>query len=419
MKKLQNELHRVLGEVPRQILSEMISEKLCAAGVTLSNSQTRRLESRILDDDSVGDTIEMSFRRWQWWKKTTVDLEFTQEDCDKIERDFDRFINEELGALIKSISAELAVEIFATLKKNWPQEFRRQSRDYKSFRKRLADRWGNALAALRMLLTISREFGETINHDLRSHEGTVDWHLIEVMTRLHARACQVTEEVVCLLEAGLADGAMARWRTLHEIAAVALLMDMHGEELAERYVSHEIVESRRAAKQYEKYYGRLGQEAPDQSEIQNVERSYAAVIAKFGREFRSQYGWAAHHLGNPNPNFSDIEIASKIDHLRPYYKMASYNVHANPKGMYFKLGLLSEADVLLAGPSNAGLIDPGHSAAISLMQISVAVGMLDLTLDNLVIMQIMSTLVDEVGQAFEDAGIRLEQDEEEITKNGG
>ena len=47
------------------------------------------------------------------------------------------------------------------------------------------------------------------------------------------RACQVTDEIICLLENGFADGAMARWRTLHEIAVVAVVISQHGENLCD------------------------------------------------------------------------------------------------------------------------------------------------------------------------------------------
>ena len=39
----------------------------------------------------------------------------------------------------------------------------------------------------------------------------------------------------------------------------------------------------------------------------------------------SDYGWASHHLGNPQPTFKDIERAAGIDHLRAHYRMASHN----------------------------------------------------------------------------------------------
>ena len=69
--------------------------------------------------------------------------------------------------------------------------------------------------------------------------------------------------------------------------------------------------------------------------------------------------------------FADIEKASGLDHLRPYYKMASHNVHANPRGISFHLGLSDGSDILLAGPSSYGLTDPAHGAAMSVHQATI------------------------------------------------
>jgi Family of unknown function (DUF5677) len=100
----------------------------------------------------------------------------------------------------------------------------------------------------------------------------------DVLLRLHARACQITEEIICLLESGFADGAMARWRTMHEITAVSSLMNRHGEDLAERYIAHQIVEARGAALQYRQQQERLGQE-PMTEDFAKIEDRYKAAIA--------------------------------------------------------------------------------------------------------------------------------------------
>jgi hypothetical protein len=49
-----------------------------------------------------------------------------------------------------------------------------------------------------------------------------------------------------------------------------------------------------------------------------------------------------------------------------------------------KLGILAESQVILAGPSNAGLADPGHGAALSLSRVTAALVGLQQppTLDN-------------------------------------
>src|SRR5260370_36714366 len=104
-----------------------------------------------------------------------------------------------------------------------------------------------------MMLTMSRELGDSVNREIRqSPDASSRRHLIDVLARSHARACQIVEEILCLLECGLSDGAMARWRTLHEVAVVASFVATHGEDLAERYVSHQAVESKRAADDYQK-----------------------------------------------------------------------------------------------------------------------------------------------------------------------
>jgi hypothetical protein len=145
-----------------------------------------------------------------------------------------------------------------------------------------------------------------------------------------------------------------------------------------------------------------------------VEKAFNTVIAKYGPDFgKGDYGWAGHHLRKTKPTFKDIEAAVNIDHFRAYYRMASHNVHANPKGVFFKLGMLAESQVLLAGPSNAGLADPGHGAALSLSRVTAALVGLQQpsTLDNNVALLMMVQLGDEIGEAFGAAHERLEADD--------
>ncbi len=250
MDTLHKELDRLLGNVPRHMLSEMIRKKVRTQGVNLSESELTRFVDHVLDDGS--DTF--TFRHWQWWNRKIATVEITKEDVEAIKKNLEWFLDEKCEDLVQSVISDLSSEVLSSLKQSWPRQSRRQLRDMKSFRKRLAARWGNALEPLRMLLTIAREFGESLHHELGNREENKEPHLAAVLTRLQARGCQVTEEIICLLSAGLADGAMARWRTLHEIAVVALLMDTHGEELAERYVLHEVVESRDAAKKFEEFH---------------------------------------------------------------------------------------------------------------------------------------------------------------------
>jgi len=411
MRILQDAIEKFLQDLPEQALAALIEKKLTAQGVKLSARQRKLLTRKLMESDA--DNLRLW--NWKWWDHRHITLEFTQEDIDQIGQNFTEFADKRLPQVLESATYDLAGKILADLKRRWPAYSREQRRDLSTFRKRLYDRWKIPLEALRMLVTMSRELGDSVNREIRPlPDAAKRRHLIDVLARSHARTCQIAEEILALLEAGFSDGAMARWRTMHEIAVVASFIAANGEDLAERYVLHQAVESNRAAEEYQKCQPRLGYEPLAEKELKAVKKAYDAVIAKYGPEFaKGDYGWAGHHLGKTKPTFKEIEAAVHIDHFRAHYRLASHNVHANPKGVFFALGMLPESQVLLAGPSNAGLADPGHGAAISLSRVTAALVGLQQppTLDNNVALLMIVQLVDEIGEAFGDAHERLEADE--------
>jgi hypothetical protein len=406
MDTLGQALHEVLRNAPYEAFAEIVVTKLAGQGVTLTTRERRRLVEHLKSN-----AVEVfQFRNWRWWEKRSIKIEVTAEEVKALHAGFTEFLEDHLPEMIESTADDLSASILKTLNRRWPAEYRAESREMRGFQRRLHQRWGGAIDRLRMSLTISREFGESVTTALRSDPDPGHRHRAEVLPRLHARACQVTDEVICLLSAGFADGAMARWRTLHEIAVVAMFLRDHGKHVVERYIQHQVVESLRAAEDYQRCCARLGYDPLSESDMAQLKMAFERVVDQYGPTFKTQYGWAADTLNNPRPKLSDIEYAIGIDHFRAHYRMASHNVHANPKGVFFKLGLMDEMDILLSGPSDAGLADPGHSTAISLMQVSAALGLVKPTLDSLVILRILAALEDDVGEAFMAAHQRL-QDE--------
>lgn len=304
MRILQDSIDEALRGLPEQVLSALITHKLAAQGVKLSTRDRKRLTREILREGK----DKFLLKGWKWWDHRKVSVDITPQDIEQIERKFTDFLEHRLPELIETATGDLSRKVLADLKRKWRAESRLQRRDLAGFRKRLYDRWKLPLEGLRMLLTISRELGSSINREIRqSTDASTSKHLIDVLVRSHARACQITEEILCLLEGGFADGALARWRTLHEVAVVASFVAAHGEEVAERYVLHQAVESKRAAADYEKCQQRLGYEPLKESEVKAAQNSYDAVIAKFGPDFgKGSYGWAAHHLKIAGPTFVDI-----------------------------------------------------------------------------------------------------------------
>lgn len=402
MGALQDEVNRWTQELPRQNLAEMIERKLDEHGIRLSKKRLDKLVSQLIAGEQ---HIQLNVGRN---RKNTV-IELTDHDVAWFEKRNDETF-EKLPELVDHLSEGFSETILAGLKAKWRREWSQQRRDMRGFRDRLDARWGQGLGGLRMLVTIAREFGEAFNEDGSMGQGGSGFSF-DVLRRLHARGCQVADEVICLLSSGLADGAMARWRTIHEIAAVAYLIGQHGDGLAERYVAHQIVETRSGAIQYRKHQARLNQEPISDEELEQIEAEYRAALTRFGEAFGGQYGWAAEHINRKRPTIADILEAADIGHLSPYYKMASHNIHANPKGVFFRLGLVGETEALLAGPSNGGLTDPGHATALSLVQISSVLMDANMTVDSIVAIKIMQRVADEIGQALLTAQRQLDADE--------
>ena len=398
---LQGELERILADVPREVLRGLIHEKTKSQGFKLSKREVKKIEEFVLN----GKTGPFKLRRWQIWDRRMITLEFSSDEVDELERAHSRVL-EKLPQVIDDASSRVVPPLLSALERRWPRERRAQQRIRHHFQKRLMGRWGKPLGLLRMLLVIALEFGRVINEEAR--KKGIEPQTVNVLTRLHARACQVTEEIICLLSSGLADGAMARWRTLFEIATVTFLVSQFREELAERYLAHDAIESYRAATQFQKYAVQLGYERYQENEFDAFRVAYDATIAKYGKSFAGSYGWAAKHLNNNDPKLSDLIDASGISHLQPYYKMASHNVHSNPKGALEKLGLHGKSSgPLLAGPSNFGLADPGNCAALSLTQISTALLNLNPTFDNVICVQVMHSLLGKIADTFSKAHTSL------------
>jgi Family of unknown function (DUF5677) len=382
----------------KKIGTKLIARQLAKQGITLCQEQLEKIESRL--EDIEGDSLATSIDDLVLEDDSQDNLVIQLDNLD----DMDGIVNEITEKIIDAIPdiiSETSSILLDQLKRNVTKILEEHQADREAFESRLFQKWETALNLLEMLRFIAFEAGAKFNNKFRPKAAEENNLVFEALTRLHARACQVALEVLALLRSGFADGAHARWRTLHEIAVVASFIQQSGNEVAERYLLHNHIESYKAAQQYQNYFVRLRQDAIPEQELADLRSIYQQLINRFGSAYRNSYGWAAVALGRQDPKFSDIEQVVGLDHLRPYYKLASHNVHANPKGMLFRLGLYPErTNLLLAGPSDAGLADPGHGAAISLFQTTTTLLTTEANIDRLVICHVMVKLVDEIGDAF-------------------
>jgi hypothetical protein len=274
-----------------------------------------------------------------------------------------------------------------------------------------------------MLLTIAHEIGNEIAKEHSESPDSKKRMQPGTLVRLHARSCQVVAEIVTLLENGYADGAMARWRTLYEIGVVARIIAEGGEDIAKRYVEHRAIEAKSELEEYQQCCVILGYKPISKQNAKRIERRYAEAIRKFGSEFKSQYGWALPYLRrsrprpgkNWTPAFRDLEVAAGRAAMRSHYKLACHNVHAGPHSIFFRLGLLGDNSVLLAGPSNAGFVEPGQNAALTLTQITTLLLAENHDLDTIVWMNVLVELCGDVSRALVRADTKLRRDEAKVS----
>jgi len=290
--------------------------------------------------------------------------------------------------------------------------------DARHFEERLLQRWKKPIDLLEVFIQMCYEAGKEFNNEYRSTAAKTHDYVFDVLTKLHARGCQISYEILSLLKAGLADGAYARWRTLHEIAAIAYFIEVQGQEVAKRYLKYETVETYRESLEYQEHCRELGYEPPTEKELVATKARYNDVLKTYGTDFGKPYGWIP-ESALKRRTFAQIEKAVRLDKLRPYYLMACHNVHSGPKGIKFRLGLLKggpQESMLLAGPSNYGLADPGQAATISLNQITTCLLSTRTTLERLSIMKAMQKLVEQINPAF--AEVQLQMEKEEDSRNG-
>ena len=238
------------------------------------------------------------------------------------------------------------------------------------FEARLEARWGRGLDLADLVVWDAIESGSWVNELLQPAAVTRQDQKFEALIGLHGKAVMTAREAFVLLRSGFSSGALARWRTLHEVWVVFLLLADGDGELSRRYLAHEVVESLKGQEEYEQTWEALGQEPPDWTAADR-EQMREDLAAEFDRTFLHDYGWAAPLFNNKAKKFKELQKYVNLDQWRGYYRLASHGTHANSKGILWNIQSLPTIDVVLAGPSNAGLLDPAQLTLIAIANITV------------------------------------------------
>ncbi len=402
---LQKAFEKTYRELPRKFFIPKVKQKLEEAGIDPTPTRVERVIEAIFSRETSVDFGDDEIAA------QNVSLNFNENDFTEILENVEKFINSGPDELIETVSNSLSSSKFKELKREWKQHKNWEESIRRDLAANLEMRWGAGLDFLGMILSVARDVGESFFERRRRSRSKKNHHKKEVLLLLHARSCVVCEEIIVLLRSGLASGAMARWRTLHELSIVMTLIAEHDDELAERYIAHDVVEAYKAAKLFETTHSDLGRAPFSKKAAQHLRRQYNHVIERFGEVFAGEYGWAANHLGLKNPRFRDLEVVAQQSQMRSHYKFASYHVHAGIKGIVNQLGNMPDSNLVLAGPSNAGLDEPGRNAAATLAICTVLLFGPNWKLDDIVIIKTIYKLWGAAATEFIKAGKQLEKDE--------
>ncbi|RUQ78840.1 DUF5677 domain-containing protein [Legionella septentrionalis] len=307
-------------------------------------------------------------------------------------------IKEEVDAFIKMSSEEIKKELI----KKGSKIVKEERLQDEAFMLRNIDKWKAAFDLYGIHLCICKDIGSDINNEFRDEIVNSKDILLDLLVKFHAHACHIATEILCLMENGYADAAHSRWRALHETNVLAQFIKKNGQECAERYQAHQLVDLYNLMIMCKNHSGQINQSPPTQEQFDECKKNYDEAVSKYGKEFTKQYGWASPYITTSGKiGFKTLVKNIGFEHWEFYYSKSSNAVHVTPYGMNNKLALSENfQQVLVVGQSNQGMIEPGHAASVSLTHITALLLQYRETLDHIIIMKIISEIEHEIGDKF-------------------
>lgn len=282
------------------------------------------------------------------------------------------------------------------------------------FRARNEARWAPALDLLESLLVMCTEAGQILSE---SEGPQISDPKFAAVQRIHARSMLVAREALCLIRSGFADGALSRWRTLHELSVIAIFLANNDANISRRYLASRVFIARKAALELNEFAGRLNMEPFSDSTLKQFDEECAQIEALMAPSLakKPEYSWASPALPPGNPTFAAIETAVGLEFYRPYFTWACDHTHGGSKEPMSLLGATeASTPLLLVGESNGGMVDPIQLISLSAAKATVPFLSLRPHTENvLVYMQAISVASARIGP------IAIDVEKRTIEQNSG
>jgi hypothetical protein len=313
----------------------------------------------------------------------------------------DQELEEATPRIANDVVDQIAASVGRELIRRAPQRVRLIRQEARGFEKRNLQRWRKPFNLIELLWDVAAEVGGEFNEQERPKIAAQRDFRCEALIHIHARAMLVGSECICLMKSGYPDGALSRWRTLHELNVIASFLLDNSHELALRYLLSFEFQAMKAAKQMKEHAARSKMEPPTDAAILALENRCKSHIRQFGPNIgMGDYGWASETLNKKSPSLLDLEKAVGLDHWRPRFKWASQHNHGGHRPPGSLLATTeSSVPVFAIGQSNSGMVDPLHMTAISLANVTISLLISRPDIDRTICAKALLAISDEVGAA--------------------
>lgn len=269
MDKIMRVLESEIEEIPRNLMRLVLEKKLKEKGV-VDERALKELVNHILSD--YDGCLE-----WDDGTEDEVNIEFTQQDEDEILEAMNDFLNGGLQDVIRQTVEDCVSSTLQHYRKISGEALDLIRNETKGFEERTFERWKPALDHLEMMWHISRELGEAHSKDFDADQAECTHAVMLAVSAIFPKALIVTQEIICLLKGGYPDGALARWRSLHELTVSALYISKEGKEAALNYLLSFHFSARIAARQLNEFADRAKMAPFSEEELRAFDDKRAAA----------------------------------------------------------------------------------------------------------------------------------------------
>jgi hypothetical protein len=299
---------------------------------------------------------------------------------------------------IKSLQ-KLSEEMIKNLEKDRPRMLKEHKKIRKGFEDRLYKTWREPFDLFESLIVVCMESGEEKKDKLSNGKNITNPKQVALI-KIHARAIQIAYEILSLVKSGYADGAHARWRSLHELAIITFFLRENNEEVAERYLEHAVMKKFREAGNYLKHHKKLKYPPINKKNYALLKKEHDRLLKKYGNDFeyRSGFEWIPRTI-LANRTFKSLEEHVKLEKFYPFYSWSSDSMHGGAKGLH-RIGLIDDyqEQVLAVGATDYGFADPIQNTVISITHVTSNLLLLKPNFEDLLIMQVLQKYLHDIGE---------------------